>query len=423
MEHFPNLEGRIKGIMAGGGTSISNTILKGKEIDMEIQAFLDSQNTSMGGSYTKCENIRILLSDGYHNSGLNRDEVMKEFKKYFQVCIGIGTPDNYDVELMNAIQQENETSGADKMEDALDLMVDSLFGPVSRVAQDVEITVEGLKEVDGKTSILTNFRQYCEQTKKFILPDIAYHQPIVIQGILSGEEVSLTMKYRQDVKTKTETRTFSFIEHDISENETNLHQAIGTLLEVPKLLEDYGKNVSDHSLHSKVVSKKEDMGKAKDYLENLGKVEEGTKNFYYTGLMAQGIMDSLNRISTFDTHDSYATPMMSQYMATTISQTKKAKMASVSRTASSGYSATSPYRPQTDVSHHLPVIGRQNAAPLYSGGSCPPPVALNYGISGLPTIPSTDNLGGAFSTSSVAPMTPRRHTTEPTKHVHFPTSP
>jgi len=46
LEHFPNLESKIKTIYSSGGTSISNTILKGKEIDMSIQEFLDSQNTS-----------------------------------------------------------------------------------------------------------------------------------------------------------------------------------------------------------------------------------------------------------------------------------------------------------------------------------------------------------------------------------------
>lgn len=397
MEHFPTLESKIRGICAGGGTSISSTILKGKEIDSSVIHDFEE------GGYTKCESIRILLSDGYHNQGYKREDVMTEFKSYFDVCIGIGTPDNYDIELMNAIHKDNETSGADKMEDALDLMVDSLFGPVSRVAQDIEITVEGLKTVDSETKMMTNFMEFCHGTNKFVLPDIAYHQPIIIMGELDGTEISLGMKYRQDVKTKSETHSFTYIEHETNENETNLHKSIETLLMVPKLLDVYSKNVNDSSNHSAVIAKKDDMKTATDYLIDLGKKEVDTKNFYYTGLMAQGILDSINRISSFNTGDTFATPMMSQYLTTTVQQTKKSKMASVARTASSGYSASSPYR--VDVEHRLPVIGRQNAVSM---ASCPPPVALDYGISALPTIPSSDNLA-----------TPRRHTTEPTKSVHF----
>jgi hypothetical protein len=97
------------------------------------QGFIEANHYNDG----KYQINKILLSDGYHNGGIESSALIERYGGLFDRCIGIGNASDYDVNFLSNLTKEELVNGANSVNQVMDYIVDSLFGPISRVANSV----------------------------------------------------------------------------------------------------------------------------------------------------------------------------------------------------------------------------------------------------------------------------------------------
>jgi len=87
--------------------------------------------------YHSDKNIKILLSDGHITQGMDSKTIRQNFSKYFQSTIGIGKETDYDKQLLKEMSCEDEERSCLKSGQMKDHIVDSVFGNVSNMGNNL----------------------------------------------------------------------------------------------------------------------------------------------------------------------------------------------------------------------------------------------------------------------------------------------
>lgn len=151
---FESAKRKINFIYCSGSTNTEKGI---DLVKIESQKIIDF-NIRVYGDETKIMLNRILLSDGYHNGGIPKDELISKNGAYFDRCIGIGSGSEYDAEFLSSLTKEEIVNGANSINQTMEYIVDSLFGPISKVALNIEHSFDSefncnIPIMDGKVKM------------------------------------------------------------------------------------------------------------------------------------------------------------------------------------------------------------------------------------------------------------------------------
>lgn len=86
------------------------------------------------------KNIKILLSDGYITTGSSANIIKDSYSGFFDTTVGIGKETDYDKELLQQLTKETDERSCMKDNEMKDHIVDSVFGNVSNMGTDFNIT-------------------------------------------------------------------------------------------------------------------------------------------------------------------------------------------------------------------------------------------------------------------------------------------
>lgn len=92
--------------------------------------------------YLDEDNISLLVSDGEHNGDYTKELLVKEYGKSLDMCIGIGSVEDYDDELLSNISK-NSCIGAPDPYIFREHFTSFVFGSTTQVAINIEITIDG----------------------------------------------------------------------------------------------------------------------------------------------------------------------------------------------------------------------------------------------------------------------------------------
>jgi len=115
--------------------------------------------------------FRIILSDGYDTSGIQRDDLLNQLDGCFECSLGIGNHDNYDDILLSKISINKNVFGSPSAKILSDNMIAPIFQSTTICAQNVVIT----SSIPLITNINVSFNQN-ENTYQYDLGDFQFYR-------------------------------------------------------------------------------------------------------------------------------------------------------------------------------------------------------------------------------------------------------
>jgi hypothetical protein len=149
-------------------------------MDAVIRDIQGAKASLINNSNTKT--ISLLLSDGFTNTGRNRNDIMRLYPSFFDVTIGIGNDDDYDQQLLSNLSKENFVRGCITSDDIYDQIIGSVFEQFDIYAS--QLSIYGLENtIDTLLSNVNYEFSYSDLTtdkKGIIINNLRYSQPIIL---------------------------------------------------------------------------------------------------------------------------------------------------------------------------------------------------------------------------------------------------
>lgn len=323
LENINELKQLVERIHCGGGT----------HTDLAFEKAIETRPDNT-------ETICILLSDGYHNGGMSRDTLMMEYKGFCDKSIAIGKAEDYDIEFLSTISKEGIVNGGMMKEQVIDFIVDSLFGPISKVAKNVKMDFDGVSELKSNMSV--NDRQ------------IKFEEMMVYQTVFTilGDDIrDIVLRYDRLRDGEQKLNVIDLKNQGINDDlpsDRRMYDIISNIVDMNRTIEEI-QRIESISERREFIN--EHLSKLRSIQETLsGEIPEeieslmGVINGYLDGFISS--LETLLLACREETQEEFSV----QYTQLLFSS-PGGRNVSASRSASAEYSGT-PYRPVRGSARH-----------------------------------------------------------------------